>query len=313
MQRAWKWKCHKLSQTQIANFAAHRESKSFAGWSSHSCSSLQKTDSKSSKGSCCEFPAKSVRATFAHAAAGNSLFSPALACAKMSCRSCKILPHDVFFLKFSLENESRIQSGGIYIAAPPESNSWGNWKRGEGFRKYFTRTHPPTRKCLLRITNTSTAKVGLLELLIIPCYVTRKNDWREGGPWISYVLGRRSLCATILFEIIFPHFHFWWNGFPPWQNGRLCLCSVSRALNSLTTIPPSTKATLERRAHFEPALGLKLKYLRIGFCLCFVLCVHPSCFNCRPLLAANQHLRQDLLPLSSPLLLLCCSGSVAFC
>ena len=27
------------------------------------------------------------------------------------------------FLKFSLENESRIQSGGINIAAPPESNS----------------------------------------------------------------------------------------------------------------------------------------------------------------------------------------------
>ena len=29
----------------------------------------------------------------------------------------------VAFLKFSLENESRIQSGGINIAAPPESNS----------------------------------------------------------------------------------------------------------------------------------------------------------------------------------------------
>ena len=62
------------------------------------------------------------------------------------------------------------------------------------------------------------------------------------------------------------------------------------------------------------ALGLKLKYFRIGFCLCFVFCAHPSCFNCRPLFAANQHLRQDLLPLSSPpLLLLCCSGSAAFC
>ena len=199
MQRAWKWKCHKLSQTQIANSTAHRESMSFAAWSSHSCSSLQKTGSKSSKGSCCEFPAKSVRATFAQAAAASSSFNPALACAKMPCRSCKILPHG-FFLKLSFENESRIQSGGINIAAPPESNSWGNWKRGEGFRKYFTRTHPPTRKCLLRITNTSTAKVGLHELLIVPCDVTRKNDWREGGPWISYVLGRTSSCATILYE-----------------------------------------------------------------------------------------------------------------
>ena len=94
------------------------------------------------------------------------------------------------FFEILLENENRIQSGGINIAAPPESNSWGNWKRGEGFRKYFTQTHPPTRKCPLRITNTSTAKVGLHELLIIPCYVTRKNDWREGGPWISYVLGQ---------------------------------------------------------------------------------------------------------------------------
>ena len=55
-------------------------------------SSLQKTGSLSSKGSSCEFPAKSVRATFAHAAAASSSFSPALACAKMPCRSCKILP-----------------------------------------------------------------------------------------------------------------------------------------------------------------------------------------------------------------------------
>ena len=150
-------------------------------------------------------------------------------------------------LKLSSENENRIQSGGINIAAPPESNSWGNWKRGEGFRKYFTQTHPPTRKCPLRITNTSTAKVGLHELLIIPCYVTRKNDWREGGPWISYALGRRSSCATILYEIVFPHFHFWLNGFLSWQNGRQPNCSVSRALKSLTMTKPSTKARLEKK------------------------------------------------------------------
>ena len=205
MQRASKWKCHKLSQLS-QNCKLHSSQREYK----FCCLILPLVQQpagdwqQKQQRQQLRIPCKVGPRHFCARGCWQLLILPKRRSGPGLCENAVSVLQDFaswwLFLKFSLENESRIQSGGINIAVPPESNSWGNWKRGEGFRKYFTRTHPPTRKCLLRITNTSTAKVGLHELLIIPCYVTRKNDWREGGPWISYVLGRTSSCATILYE-----------------------------------------------------------------------------------------------------------------